>query len=134
MKYLRNIALGILALGVVGCAQIGAVVTAPILGLGAKDAETTLTWIDLQEMAGTISPEDAVIAKQCPDAVIALNNLRESLKPLPDASESFRGVIYYGTRSRFGQGPEDLVKQHLTDVVNSCVHLVPSEKIVDALF
>ncbi len=132
MTYLKITLLGLISLAMVGC--IGLDGPGPILNLGVKDAQTTLMWVEHQEAANTLSPEDAVIAKQCPNAIIALDTLRESLKPLPDEAEGFRGVIYYGTLSRFKQGPEDLIRDHLTDVVNKCTHLIPSDKIVDALF
>jgi hypothetical protein len=133
MTYLKLALLGLIALGLASCTVVGTVAE-PVLGLGVKDANTTLAWVDQQVTAGRMTVEDAVIAKQCPNAVIALDTLKESLKPLPEASEGFRGVIYYGTLSRFGQGPDDLIKDHLKEIVNTCTHLVPSEKIVDALF
>ncbi len=101
----------------------------PILSLASKDATATLTWIDDQIAAGNLSETDAALAKACPGAVLALNELREKLAAV-EAPDGFKGLIYFGTVKKYGDGQRDLVVRGVTEVAASCLPLVSYRRLL----
>ena len=118
------------------CTPIGAVKTVvgvvakPILGLAVKDAETTLAWVDREVEAGRLAPVDVDLAKRCPEAVIALDALRARMSEGPAGVDGFKGMIFYGTKSRFGQGVQVEAGRYLEEIAKACLPLVPAEKLM----
>lgn len=142
-KFLTRIgALLIVALMVSGCAttavvtKIATTVTKPIFGLMVKDAYTTMGWIEVAVANGTIAPVNVELAKRCPEAVLALDALRTQL--IADAAadgkaEGFRGMIYFGTVSKYGggiQGVQTEFSKHLSALAESCMKLIPAGKLL----
>ncbi len=126
----------ILALMLTGCTvpkiveKVVSVVAKPVLGLAVKDAHTTLAWVEREEKAGRLSPVDAEAAKRCPEAVIALDALRARMSEGTAGVEGFRGLIYYGTLNRYGQGVQAEASRHLEQLARSCLPLIPAEKLM----
>ena len=110
--------------------KVASVVAKPILGLAVKDAKTTLAWVDREVAAERILPVQAEAAKRCPEAVIALDALRARMSEGTAGVEGFRGLIYYGTLNRYGQGVQAEAGRHLKDLAQSCLPLIPAEKLM----
>lgn len=132
------LALGIAFLTVLvsGCAvgekvvvKVATVIAKPVFGLAVKDAKTTLMWVDAQEKSGTLAPVSVAAAKQCPNAVLALDELRTRMgkESKPDG---FKGLIYYGTVNRFGPSAQDEASRHLQQLARECLPLVPFEDLI----
>ena len=134
-RYISIIAI-LLALGLSACTGIGviekvaSVVARPVLGLAVKDAKTTLAMIEREEKAGRWPPVDVELAKKCPQAVIALDALRTRMSEGDSKVDGFRGLIYYGTLNRFGQGVQAEAGRYLEDVAQACLPLIPAEKLM----
>ena len=132
----RSLALVGLILLLGACTPIGiaekvvSVVAKPILGLAVKDAQTTLAWVDREEKAGRLSPVDVELAKKCPESVVALDALRTRMAKGTVTAEGFRGLIYYGTLNRYGQGVQAEASRHLKDLAQACLPLIPAEKLI----
>lgn len=124
------------ALMLMGCTPIGvvekavSVVAKPILSLGVKDALTTLAWVEGEVKAGRLSSVDADLAKRCPEVVIALEALRTRMNEETAEVEGFKGLIYYGTKNRFGQGVQAEASRHLKQFAEACLPLIPAEKLI----
>lgn len=143
LKFLTRIgALLIVVLMVSGCSIASVAVKAvdvvakPIFGLVVKDARTTLDWIKLAVDNGTIAPVNVELAKRCPEAVLALNALRNQLTldaAADDKAAGFRGMIYFGTISTYGggiQGVQMEFSRHLSALAESCMKLIPAGKLL----
>ena len=132
----RSLALAAAFLLLGACTPIGVIETAvsfvakPILGLAVKDAETTLAWVDREVEAGRLAPVYADLAKKCPEAVIALDALRTRMSEGASNVKGFRGLIYYGTLNRYGQGVQAEAGRYLEDVAQACLPLIPAEKLM----
>lgn len=119
-----------------GCSGIGviekvtSVIAKPILGLAVKDAKTTLLWVEREVEAGRLLPIVAEAAKKCPEAVIALDALRTRMSEGASNVEGFRGLIYYGTLNRYGQGVQAEAGTYLKQVAQDCLPLIPAEKLM----
>ena len=119
-----------------GCSGIGvvekvtSVVAKPILGLAVKDAKTTLAWVEREEKAGRLAPVDVDLAKRCPEAVVALDALRQRMSEGTARVEGFRGVIYYGTLNRYGKGVQAEASRYLKQLAQDCMPLIPAEKLM----
>ncbi len=109
--------------------KIVKVVTKPILGFAAADSKTTLAWIDQQVTDGKLTVEQAIGAKKCPDAVIALDALRKTLLE-PTEVEGKKGLIYFGTIKKYGGDPTATVRDHLNVIVAYCIGLLPNDTAV----
>ena len=118
-----------------GCAGIAGkavdVLTKPILGLGVKDANTTLAWVKAQEAAGRLTEPNVKLAKACPEAVLAVDALRAQIAGDEDEKiEGFKGLIYLATKARFGQS----IKQEATFLVQgliaACGPLIPADRLI----
>ena len=112
-----------------GCATIAGKVAEPVLNLAAEDATATLEWIDTQVAEGNLSMTDAVLAKACPDAVIALDELRKGLAAV-ETTDGFKGLIYFGTIKSYGGGQRELVVRGVTDVAARCLPLVSYKRLL----
>ena len=110
--------------------KVVSVVAKPVLGLAVKDAKTTLAWVDREVKAERILPVQAEAAKRCPEAVIALDALRARMSEGTAGVEGFRGLIYYGTLNRYGQGVQAEASRHLEQLARSCLPLIPAEKLM----
>ncbi len=127
-----------LALFTAGCAQtvgrvvgtVASVVAKPVLGLAVKDAKTTLQWVERELQGGRLSPVDAEAAKRCPLSVIALDELRSRMAAGASTEEGFKGLIYYGTKNRYGSGVQAEAGRHLADLAAACLPLIPAEKLM----
>lgn len=126
-------------LGLAACANIvenpiarkaALVVAKPIFGLAVKDAKTTLAWIEREMEAKRLSPADVEAAKRCPEAVIVLDALRARMTEGTAKVEGFRGLIYYGTQNRYGQGVQAEASRHLKQLAQDCLPLIPAEKLI----
>ena len=136
----KNIALLFIGVGFLfalsGCVvgslaeKAASVVAKPVFGLAVKDAQTTLTWVDREVESGGLSPWAAEAAKRCPEAVIALDMLRTRMSESADKVDGFRGLIYYGTRNKFGQSVQVEAGEYLKQVAQECLPLVPAEKLI----
>lgn len=137
MIYL-SMAIITLALLVGGCTQIATTVVAkvagvvakPVLGLAVKDAKTTLQWVESELQAGRLAPTDAEAAKRCPLSVLALDELRSRMAAGASTEEGFKGLIYYGTKNRYGSGVQNEASQYLSELASSCLPLIPAEKLI----
>lgn len=109
---------------------VASVVAKPILGLAVKDAKTTLAWVDREVEAKRILPVQAEAARRCPEAVIALDALRTRMSEGTADVKGFRGLIYYGTLNRYGQGVQAEAGRHLEQLAQSCLPLIPAEKLI----
>ena len=140
---LKNIALiAVMAIFLGGCTvadlvtspivgKVAGVVAKPILGLAVKDARTTLAWIEREMAAGRILLSDVVLARRCPDAVLALEEMRAQLTGEGvEELEGFKGLIYFGTVGRFGQSPQNDLALRFAELSNSCIRLIPAEKLI----
>ncbi|KKK77932.1 hypothetical protein LCGC14_2848650 [marine sediment metagenome] len=110
--------------------KVVSVVAKPVLGLAVKDAKTTLAWVDREVKAERILPVQAEAAKRCPEADIALDALRARMSEGTAGVEGFRGLIYYGTLNRYGQGVQAEASRHLEQLARSCLPLIPAEKLM----
>ena len=110
--------------------KVASVVAKPVLGLAVKDAQTTLAWVDREEKAGRLGVAGVGLAKRCPEAVIALNALRERMEKGTAGVEGFRGLIYYGTLNRYGQGVQAEAGRYLSQLAQDCLPLIPAEKLI----
>ena len=109
---------------------VGSIVARPILGLAVKDAETTLAWVDREVEAERILPAQAEAARRCPEAVIALDALRARMREGDSNVKGFRGLIYYGTLNRYGQGVQAEAGEYLKRLAQDCLPLIPAEKLM----
>ena len=126
-----------LALFMAGCTPLqvvgkaASIVAKPVLGLAVKDAETTLQWVENELQGGRLSPVDAEAAKKCPLSVIALSELRSRMAAGVSTEDGFKGLIYYGTKSRYGEGGVQAeASRHLSDLAAACLPLIPAEKLI----
>jgi hypothetical protein len=132
----RSLALVVALLFLGGCTiptiidKTVSVVAKPVLGLAVKDAQTTLAWVEREEKAGRLLPVVADAAKKCPEAVIALDALRTRMSEGAAGVEGFRGLIYYGTLNRYGQGVQAEAGRHLEQLAQDCLPLIPAEKLM----
>ncbi len=110
--------------------KVASVVAKPVLGLAVKDAGTTLKWIETELAAGRLNAVEAAEAEKCPLSVIAIDELRNRMAEGATTEEGFKGLIYYGTKNRFGQGVQDEASKHLTALAKSCLPLIPAEKLL----
>ncbi len=110
--------------------KIAAVAVKPVFGLAVKDAETTLAWVDHELEAGRLPAVDEEFAKQCPEAVLALDALRARLEGAEEDVEGFKGFIYFGTLNRFGRSPQEEAATHFQRLVGACFPLIPAEKLI----
>ena len=128
------ILLTFLALFLGGCSTVTSkvisVVARPVLGLAVEDAQTTLAWVEQAAATGNLAEMEADLARRCPQAVLALDALRRELEATNEEGEGFKGLIYYGTRNRFSQGPSDRAMIYLQNLASSCVPLIPAEKLI----
>ncbi len=129
MKMLAIIGVVLSALIIGGCTTV-AKVAEPVLGLAVEDAQATVTWIDTQVAAGKLSASDAVLAKACPEAVLALNALRASMEEA-ETPDGFKGLIYFGTIKRYGGTERDLIVRGVTETASTCLPLLPYTKLMD---
>ncbi len=102
----------------------------PILGFAVKDAKTTLVWVEREESTGRLSPIDAASARKCPESVLALDALRARVKEKTAETKGTKGLIYYGTLARYGKGVQAEASQELVQLAESCVVLIPAEKLI----
>lgn len=102
------------------------VVIKPILGFAKADAETTLKWVDKRIAGGLLSPDLEMEAKQCPNAIIALSEIRDDLMN-PSEIEGTKGFVYFGTVKKFGGDPTSDARQMLKTLVSDCVELLPDD-------
>jgi len=109
--------------------KVAATVAKPVLGLAVKDAATTLAWVEREAASGRLSTSDAELAKQCPEAVLALDTLRAQLEAGAEDPEGFKGLIYYGTLERFSQGPQAEISLRLEQLASTCIRLIPADKL-----
>lgn len=139
MKLRSLIPLLLLALLTGGCATsiadvagkaVGAIAK-PVFMIAVPDARTTLAWIDVEVDAGRLSEVDEELARQCPEAVLALDALRTELEGAKEEVEGLKGLIFYATEKRFGRGPQADLTLHLTRLANSCIELIPTDRLVD---
>lgn len=126
--FLLGACLGGSGIGVIE--KVGSVIAKPVLGLAVKDAKTTEAWIDIEVAAGRLSAVDAEAAKRCPRSVIALDALRSRMSEGAGKVDGFRGLIYYGTLNRYGQGVQAEASRHLKDLAQACLPLIPAEKLM----
>ena len=126
MRILPIVAL-LAALATGGCAVVSKA-TAPVLGLATEDAQATIAWIDEQVAAGTLTAQDAELAKACPEAVLALSALREGIAEA-ETPDGFKGLIYFGTIKKYGGSERDEVVRAVTQTAASCIPLVPYTKL-----
>ncbi len=112
-----------------GCSAIASKVAEPVLSLASEDATATLAWIDGQVEAGNLSETDATLAKACPEAVLALNELRAVIANA-EAPDGFKGLIYLGTVKKYGGGERDLVVRSITQTAASCLPLVSYDRLL----
>ncbi len=110
--------------------KVASVVVKPILGLAVRDAKTTEKWIDSEVAAGRLPAADAEAAKRCPDAVIALDALRTRMAERKTEVDGFRGIIYFGTIRQYGRGIQAEASQHLKQLAQDCLPLIPAERLM----
>lgn len=150
MKYFKQYGVGIgmvlLAFILSGCVSQGIgpdtkigklivrkVIVDPILGLGVKDAETTLTKI---ETWTHLSPERKAEAKACPTSVVTVVNDLRSYLEVEDEEKSVEGTklaIYFMTVKKFGpEGtPVSQLRSEFKEMIETCVMLLVND---DSLF
>ncbi len=117
--------------GCVGIAEkVASTAAKPILGLAIKDARTTMAWIDREEKAGRLTPADVAQAKKCPEAVLALDALRNRVTEATAKQKGFKGLIYYGTLNRYGRGVQAEATVNLKQLAEGCLPLIPAEKLI----
>ncbi len=102
----------------------------PIFWFAVKDAKTTLVWVEREQSAGRLSSVDATSARRCPESVLALDALRARLKEKTAETKGTKGLIYYGTLARYGKGVQAEASQELVQLAESCVVLIPAEKLI----
>ncbi|KKL17976.1 hypothetical protein LCGC14_2480150 [marine sediment metagenome] len=105
---------------------IHTVVVKPILGFAKADAETAIKWVDKRIAGGLLSPDLELEAKLCPQAVIALSELRDDLMN-PSEIEGTKGFVYFGTLKKYGGDPTSNARQLLKTLVSDCVELLPDD-------
>ena len=110
--------------------KVISVAAKPIFGLAVKDAQTTMTWVEREAEAGRLSDMDADLARQCPEAVLALNELRTQIEEEAKDPEGFKGLIYLGTINRFSQGMQFDLAFYFQQMASSCIQLIPSDRIL----
>ena len=118
-----------------GCAGIAGkavdVLTKPILGLGVKDANTTLAWVKVQEAAGRLTEPNVKLAKACPEAVLAVDALRAQIAGDEDEKiKGFKGLIYLATKARFGQSIKQEATFRVQELIAACGKLIPADRMI----
>ena len=107
------------------------VLAKPILGLGVKDATTTLAWVQAQEAAGRLTEANATLARACPDAVLAVDALRAQIAGQEDEKiEGFKGLIYLATKARFGQSIKQEATVLVQELIAACAPLIPADRLI----
>ena len=110
--------------------KVASVVAKPVFGLAIDDAGTTLEWIKNEVASGRLTAEQAEEAKRCPLSVIAIGELRDRMAAGATTEEGFKGLIYYGTKNRFGQGVQAEASTHLSALAKACFPLIPAENLL----
>ncbi len=118
-----------------GCTGIAGkaldVLAKPILGLGVKDANTTLAWVKVEEGAGRLTEANAKLARACPEAVLAVDALRARVAGSGDGKvEGFKGVIYLATKARFGQSIKKEATFLVQKLIAACGPLIPADRLI----
>ena len=121
-----------------GCAAVAgkaaAVLVKPVSLLAAADATTTNKWIDREFAAGRLTEAEVSIARQCPNAVLAMAKLRDrAAGEGEDDIEGFKGLIYHGVRGLFAKSLQEEATLHVKDILGSCAKLIPAEKLLRLL-
>ena len=129
------ILVALVGLFVSGCAgniigKIVGTVAKPVFNLVDRDAESANAWIEAEVTAGRLSEADAVLAKQCPDAVLALSAIRKELVAGSEDVERFKGVIYHAVKTRFGQSVQVDIARHIQTIAGRCAELIPVDKLL----
>lgn len=124
-----------LAVAVSGCAGVGAkvagVVAKPVLTFAVADAQTTLAWVEREVGAGRLNATEASFAKSCPDAVLALDALRQRLAGAEeDAVKGKKGLIYFGTVAKYTKSVKKQAVGYLQSLMGACAPLIPAEKLL----
>lgn len=97
--------------------------------LAPEDAKFTLVWVETEVKAGRLQPDDAMLARQCPTAVMELTKLRTELKERLDFDDGFKGLIYHATVERYGKGLRSEARRRAQQLIASCAALIPLEKL-----
>ena len=118
-----------------GCTGIASktlnVLAKPILGLGVKDANTTLKWVKVQEAAGRLTEANVKLAKACPEAVLAVDALRAQIAGDEDEKiKGFKGLIYLATKARFGQSIKQEATFRVQELIAACGKLIPADRMI----
>lgn len=123
----------VLALTLGGCAVVekaAAIAVAPIGMFAEADAITTNKWIAREVAAGRLTEAEEALARQCPDAVLAMAKLRaQAAGDGEDDIDGVKGLIYLGVRQMFAKSIKDQAVLHAKNIVTSCSNLVPVEKL-----
>lgn len=117
-----------------GCAavagKVAGVLVKPVAIFAKADATTTNKWIDREFAAGRLTEAEVSIARQCPDAVLAMAKLRAQVEgDGEDDIEGTKGLIFLGVRALFAKSIKDQAVLHAKDIVANCSKLVPVEKL-----
>lgn len=106
------------------------VIAKPVFSLAIPDASTTLLWVEAEVAAGRLSEADAVLARLCPDAVLALDALRTELEVAEAEVEGRKGLIFYATEKKFGRSIQLNLTTHITTLAVSCIQLIPQGRLL----
>ncbi len=122
----------VFALG--GCAafaeKAAGMAVAPVFGLVGSDAKAANAWVDAQVTAGRLSETEAAEARLCPNAVLALSEIRADVTDDGKDVDGFKGVIYHAVKARFGRSRQIDIVGHIQTLAIRCGELLPVEKLV----
>jgi len=114
-----------------GCAAVAEKAVGAVAIFAEADATTTNLWIDREFAEGRLTMAEVAIARQCPNAVLAMGKLRaQAAGDGEDDIEGKKGLIYLGVRRMFAKSLKDQAVLQAKNIMASCAQLLPVEKLV----
>ena len=103
---------------------------APVFGLVGSDAKAANALIDFEVAAGRLPDTEAAELRLCPNAVLALSDIRKEVAGDGEDVDGFKGVIYHAVKARLGERLQVDIGQHIQTLVTRCAELLPVDKLV----
>lgn len=103
---------------------------APVFGLVGSDAKAANALIDVEVAAGRLPDAEAAELRLCPNAVLALSDIRKEVAGDSEDVDGFKGVIYHAVKARLRQRLYTDIGQHIQTLVTRCGELLPVDRLV----